>query len=66
MSRRQPKRLAALTAELSLSTVFDNEEERASDESEWLEVLHIGDVYAEADGGAEVCNYQTLEKVHKC
>ena len=44
MSRRQPKRLAALTVELSFHTVFDNEEERASDESEWLEVLHIGSV----------------------
>lgn len=53
MARRQPKRIAALTAEQSMNTIFEDGEDAASDESELLDVQHISDVHAEADGGVE-------------
>ena len=53
MARRQPKRLAALTTEQSISTVFEEGEDAASDESELLDVQHISDVTSEADGEVE-------------
>ena len=54
MARRQPKRIAALTAEQSISTVFEDRVDSASDASELLDdVQHIADIRTDADGGVE-------------